>query len=302
METLIDELVIYILSYLDAKSLLQLRQISHKFYNLSYDNLLWKDICKSSPTLLFKNSFPERNWEWVVKSQVFKPQRQASTIGSAEYGTGVYSGDWFVGSPHGYGFFKSCTWTYVGQWSNGQKEGKGIKRYYDGETTDGLYENDEHIYAIKYYRNGDTYDGEWKDFVRQGYGEYSWIIGDKYVGEWTSGNLHGFGIYYWADKRQYTGEWFNHNQSGFGIFEWPTTYYFEGYWKKGKRHGYGKLINIDTNEVLYAGEFINDVAVGDKNLIWNGYFAISFNSQRILIEQMKLHPTYTYWEVLRLVS
>lgn len=308
MESLAEELIITFLSFLDPKSLIQVRQLSRKYYNLSYDDVLWKTVCNKS-NIEFKQVLPGKNWEWVTKSQVFKPQPEPSAVGTAPHCRGVYAGDWLDSQPHGYGFYKDDWCTYIGQWSNGKTEGVGKMIYVDGESLEGIYANGEPVKAIKHYKNGDIYDGEWREKMRNGYGEYKWIVGDRYVGNWEHGNLHGNGTYYWSDKRTYVGNWVNHNQEGFGIFEWPDGHKYEGNWQHGKRHGQGKLTkttkmtNGNVEEIIYEGEFHQDLTTSAANdVMWDNFFNLSFDKQRIFIIKMKTHPTYTYKEIMHLIS
>ena len=71
-----------------------------------------------------------------------------------------------------FGIFKWETGDkYLGEWKNGNRNGKGVF----------------------IWKTGDKYEGEYKDGKRDGQGILTYSNGSKYVGEWENGNRNGEG-------------------------------------------------------------------------------------------------------------
>lgn len=79
-------------------------------------------------------------------------------------------------------YFKNGT-EYVGDFVDGEFEGKGKL----------------------YYKNGDVYDGEFEDGLKEGKGTYTWKEGDKYTGEWMKDTMSGQGTYYFSKDNYLSG-------------------------------------------------------------------------------------------------
>ena len=75
--------------------------------------------------------------------------------------------------------------TYVGQWENGSKKGKGIETW----------------------PNGYIYDGEFSDSKWHGKGTLKFPDGSTYIGEWKNNKMHGKGIFTWSDGKVKKGIW-----------------------------------------------------------------------------------------------
>tara|TARA_Y100001934_G_scaffold229829_1_gene277085 strand:+ start:1319 stop:1774 length:456 start_codon:yes stop_codon:yes gene_type:complete len=94
------------------------------------------------------------------------------------------------GSSH---LFDNCTGahayangdTYVGEWEDGKKHGRGTYTWADGE----------------------RYEGRWVSDTKSGVGAYFWNNGDRYEGEFVDGVYHGEGTFTYASGRSITGEW-----------------------------------------------------------------------------------------------
>jgi len=110
---------------------------------------------------------------------------------------GQFKDDLFEG--HG-----EATWqdgsTYVGQWSEGQKCGKG--EYTSGSTklkTEGVryvgdfFNGHRHGHGIQEYEDGGNFDGYWANGVCSGRGTYFFIDGSRYEGSWRNGRYNGPG-------------------------------------------------------------------------------------------------------------
>jgi len=74
---------------------------------------------------------------------------------------------------------------YIGKWNRGQKHGKGIY----------------------FFSNGDKYEGNWKHGEQSGEGKYFFSTGDSFEGKWRNGKIHGKGIYTYPGGEKFVGEW-----------------------------------------------------------------------------------------------
>ena len=75
--------------------------------------------------------------------------------------------------------------TYVGQWENGSKKGKGIESW----------------------PNGYVYEGEFNDSKWHGVGTLKFPDGSSYTGEWQNNKMHGKGIFQWSNGKVIEGTW-----------------------------------------------------------------------------------------------
>ncbi|MDA9148891.1 hypothetical protein N9O08_03185 [Alphaproteobacteria bacterium] len=72
---------------------------------------------------------------------------------------------------------------YVGDWKNGNRNGKGVFTW----------------------KTGDEYEGEYKDGKRHGQGILTYSNGDKYEGDWVNGHWTGEGIVTFANGTKKEG-------------------------------------------------------------------------------------------------
>lgn len=99
---------------------------------------------------------------------------------------------------NGYGVWRSPKGSYYeGQWVNNRQHGPGLFKH-----------------------KTSTYKGEFKNFLKDGFGQQNFANGDKYVGQYKEGRPHGKGKYSWF-------------QSGF----------YEGTFNQGMREGKGKWVS-----------------------------------------------------------
>jgi hypothetical protein len=108
--------------------------------------------------------------------------------------------------------------TYVGEWANGHRDGKGVMTYVSGAKYDGTWAND------KYHKNGSyfgaptdstkIYEGEWSQGRMHGKGSLTLQNGDVYKGSFKDGRFHGAGTYIYADGTSLTGKWTNGVKEG----------------------------------------------------------------------------------------
>lgn len=53
--------------------------------------------------------------------------------------------------------------------------------------------------------NGTFYDGEWRGYMRDGYGIQIWKDGTKFDGQWLDNKAHGTGKFYHLDGDVFDG-------------------------------------------------------------------------------------------------
>uniref|UniRef100_A0A674JRA3 Radial spoke head 10 homolog B n=1 Tax=Terrapene triunguis TaxID=2587831 RepID=A0A674JRA3_9SAUR len=187
----------------------------------------------------------------------------------------MYEGEVKNGVRHGFGMYKCGTHpvSYIGQWCEGKRHGKGTI-YYNREGTS-WYEGDwvnniKDGWGIRCYKSGNIYEGQWEKNVRHGEGRMRWLTtNEEYTGQWINGIQHGYGTHSWFLKRipgsqyplrnEYVGDFVNGDRHGHGRFFYASGAMYDGEWVCNKKHG---IVSIDKfvfkNGRIYEGEFIND--------------------------------------------
>eukprot|EP00808_Paulinella_micropora_P003421 g29939.t1 len=151
----------------------------------------------------------------VYKGDFVNGQRHGRGVYTSKEGH-RYEGQWLYDMRHGHGVQKFVTggkdakWTgtYVGHWSNNEKDGKGVFTY----------------------ENGDKYEGDWRKGKKSGHGVYSFSNGDRYEGSFKNNNMHGKGTMLFADGSRLAGIWNDDELHGYAILakpngeEWQQVY------------------------------------------------------------------------------
>jgi hypothetical protein len=145
--------------------------------------------------------------------------------GEAEMKAGLIDGVVKLKSSTGY--------IYTGNYSAGQRQGKGVMQFADGT----------------------IYGGEWKDGKEHGWGVKTYPSGDRYEGQYCKGVANGKGRKFFTDKALYYGEWKDGVFHGKGLYKWPDGRSYEGEFKHGRMHGYGALRD-EIGKVQYEGEWL----------------------------------------------
>ena len=126
---------------------------------------------------------------------------------------------------------------YIGDLSNGHKNGQGI---------------------IYYKNNSIKYQGNFVNDKFEGDGRFNWVNGEYYDGNWKRGQSNGSGkIYYSNNNLKYEGNFSNGKPEGFGKYIWEDGEYYIGQWKNGLRHGKGKQY-ARNGKLIFRGVFEND--------------------------------------------
>lgn len=137
----------------------------------------------------------------------------------------------------------TATWpngdTFVGEYKDGKRTGKGVYRLTSGASYDGDYiENKKSGFGEYVSPDGGKYTGEWLNDKRHGQGTYKYPNGDVYTGYWKNGAKHGRGSYSYK----------NNGTSITGV--WSNGQVVDGSWTS---HDGGK----------YMGAFLNNVPAGE---------------------------------------
>ncbi|XP_065805550.1 radial spoke head 10 homolog B [Labrus bergylta] len=188
-----------------------------------------------------------------------------------------YKGEVYYGIRHGTGTYTCATnrVSYIGQWDQGKRHGKG-EVYYNRDKTSWYkgdwVKNNREGCGVRCYPSGNIYSGEWKNNLRHGEGKMRWTqLGEEYVGMWQNGIQHGRGTHTWILRRadgsqytqsnQYTGDFVHGQRHGQGAFKYAGGAIYEGEWRDNKKHGKGKFTYKDGR--VFEGEFVNDQMMTD---------------------------------------
>ena len=174
----------------------------------------------------------------------------------------IYEGELSFGEPNNSGklefTLKEIPYIYVGEFSNGVKEGKG-----------NLFSKD----------NKFNYDGDWKNDKYDGFGAL-FDHGEKYTGNFKNGKFHGKGTFYKTNGEILEGEFFEgkikkgkivykngdifkgkfiEGKKEFGIYEYSEGGKYEGYFEDEIFNGEGILIDKNGEEfkgIFKDGKFV----------------------------------------------
>ncbi len=91
---------------------------------------------------------------------------------------------------------KSSMTTYKGDKKDGRMHGKGTMNYVDGSIYTGEWANGKRsgVGKLTWMSGKGEYYGQWKEDMKDGYGESVFPNGGSYRGEWKEGKIHGYGI------------------------------------------------------------------------------------------------------------
>jgi len=200
-----------------------------------------------------------------------------------------------VNTMHFYGNYQyACGTTYIGDWANGKRHGKGKLNVINGDVYEGDFvESKRHGYGVYSFSKpikGVIYKGEWAEDLRHGNGAAEWPDGTYFQGRWEQG-IQKFGTFVWPMRGEYTGEWNGAHMEGEGIFRtaggdtyegtWknsvlngegirktPNGETYKGYWENGQLNGIAEII---TNIGLYQGEVVKSIENGKGKMVWNDH-------------------------------
>jgi len=129
--------------------------------------------------------------------------------------------------------------TFVGEYKDGKKNGKGCYTF----------------------ASGAKYDGEYADNKKQGLGTYNAPDGGKYVGYWFGDKRHGRGVYQYPSGDRYEGEWKNGTKHGKGSYIYAgISTSITGTWSNGQCVDGVWSIHDGSS---YSGSFLGNQPSGD---------------------------------------
>jgi hypothetical protein len=302
------EVIMYILSYLDAQSLCRLAQVNKDFSILTSEEPLWKGLTE-------RLNFPAedkpecRTWKWLCQSRLRKFKEGEERNGGGTYyfpgsgkkGMHCYSGDWLNNKRHGYGSFywEKDAGKHTGEWRDDKREGPGIRIWPNGNKYVGEYKNHKrHGKGTFTFSNGSKFTGIFEE-NKFSYGTYTWPNDRVYEGEWNNTNRHGCGTYWWPDGRIYKGEWKNDKRHGKATYHWPDGDYFEGEFVEGARWGKGVLYCKTTNETydqewkeVKFDEHNKGIPSAESNSQWSVCVSVKRKSSFEDSDQKRKSPKY----------
>ncbi len=96
-----------------------------------------------------------------------------------------------------------------GEKKDGCMHGQGTKNYPDGSEYTGQWINGKRdgVGKLTWMSGKGTYYGQWKEDLKNGYGEAVFPNGGSYRGEWREGKIHGYGIKTNAKGEESCGVW-----------------------------------------------------------------------------------------------
>ena len=174
----------------------------------------------------------------------------------------IYEGELSFGEPNNNGKFeftiKEIPYIYVGEFSNGLKEGKGNLFSKDNKFNyDGDFKNDKYDGFGALYDHGEKYTGDFKKGKFDGQGSLYKINGDILEGEFFEGKIKKGKISY-KNGDIFKGKFVN-GEKQFGIYEYKEGGKYEGYFENDIFNGEGILTDKNGNEskgIFKEGEFV----------------------------------------------
>ena len=169
----------------------------------------------------------------------------------------------------GYGEYKTKNYTYIGNFVNGKKQGKGkLEDYTKNIEYEGEFKNNmKNGYGEEKYRDGSIYKGQFKDDMKHGKGKLL-LHGNGnygYEGEFKNDKISGKGKFKWNDSKEYIGEWDNNEISGYGIIIEGKMRHI-GYFCQDVKEGFGATFYVDQNFAL-LGKWENNLIEGPAILV-----------------------------------
>ena len=138
--------------------------------------------------------------------------------------------------------------SYVGQASEGKREGLGVLEFKDGDRQAGEWkDNVLSGLGIERLNDGPRYEGQWRNGLPAGLGVREKPGVDRGEGNFAAGRLEGLGTRRVLSEPSVTqtGEFKADALDGFGVEILANGERYEGAFRAGKRHGFGQVIGPD---------------------------------------------------------
>jgi len=166
-------------------------------------------------------------------------------LGFSEVNAGCAFFDTCLDDPNG-----TYTWDngnkYVGEWKDGDMNGRGVFTWGKGGRYEGEFRNDKrHGHGVLHYANGASYDGQWREAKRHGRGVFINTDGGKYDGQWKENYYHGKGTYYYPSGSVHVGQYREGARNGKGKTTWKNGDVYIGPYTNNQRNGKGVFYYAD---------------------------------------------------------
>ena len=181
----------------------------------------------------------------------------------------VYEGSLNNNEFDGYGEYRSPSYNYFGYFSCGKKSGKGkledfVKKLeYSGDFKNNMKDG----FGEEKYLDGSIYIGQFKQGMKTGKGNL--ILGGGknygYSGMFKDDKIWGKGKFKWNENKEYIGEWEDDEISGYGIIREGKMWHV-GFFKHNLKEGFGATFYVEQNFAL-LGKWENDLIEGCAILI-----------------------------------
>ena len=138
--------------------------------------------------------------------------------------------------------------SYVGQVSDGKRQGFGVLVFKDGDRQAGEWkDNTLSGLGIERLNDGLRYEGQWRTGLPAGLGVREKPGSERTEGNFATGQLEGLGTRRVLSEPTLTqtGEFHGDTLDGLGVETLANGERYEGTFRAGKRHGYGQLIGPD---------------------------------------------------------
>ena len=181
----------------------------------------------------------------------------------------VYEGSLNNNEFDGYGEYRSPSYNYFGYFSCGKKSGKGkledfVKKLeYSGDFKNNMKDG----FGEEKYLDGSIYIGQFKQGMKNGKGNLILGRGKNYgySGMFKDDKIWGKGKFKWNENKEYIGEWEDDEISGYGIIREGKMWHV-GFFKHNLKEGFGATFYVEQNFAL-LGKWENDLIEGCAILI-----------------------------------
>jgi len=139
--------------------------------------------------------------------------------------------------------FANKHFSYNGDWSGGEMQGRGTLTLADGSQYDGAFAKGEMTGSgLRRWASGATYSGQFVGGEMHGVGMHISAEGAQYEGEWSENKRQGQGTLTSTSGDRYAGDFSNHRQAGVGTMQYISGEVYHGEWADNVRAGEGKLV------------------------------------------------------------
>ena len=211
-------------------------------------------------------------WNYEHEPELWTLSSHLETIGGVSkfFENGDhYIGDMKNGLPDGNGTLNTILdgmgYTYVGEFKDGKKHGRGNFSSKDNKYNyDGGWKDDKKNGVGTLFDYGDKYTGDFRNDKYCGNGTLCGKNGEIFECEFKDGKPNGLGRVTIVNGDVYTGTFIQGKICGQVSIKFKKGGSYNGYYKDDKKCGYGCLITNEGDS--YEGDFANDLYNGEGKL------------------------------------